>query len=148
MSGRFTHINTVATDCCKQFAILDAVDDQIARLEILDQRLAELRLRLADLSTSPNPASSSQASSKPPPDYAHLKNPPDLQKATRLVTAREKAVAGLEKMLAQREARENAAKAAEARMKDKIEKPAGGFVLDDENEVEAEGAGVGLGISA
>lgn len=98
--ARFDHIESCATDACKVFQSIDALDDDLSRLSELDLQLSKLRIELRTL-TDPDflPTSSPSGSQTKSDPYQHLRNPVNLIGSAKLITAREKAIATLHKLI-------------------------------------------------
>lgn len=106
--ARFTHVETCASEVCREFKRIVEIQDCISILSTLDALLDDTRSELAKISakTADNlPGSSSASSSQggserapKKPDYSTL----DLPKARRLIKARENAIESVKALLAKR----------------------------------------------
>ncbi|KAL5514681.1 hypothetical protein ACEPAG_1997 [Sanghuangporus baumii] len=105
---RFTHIETCTREVCRTFKLIEEVEGVIEELKELDERLAQLRSELAEIQnrSAPDPAelgsvSSPVATHREPPDYRVilLSPSPDLERAKRLITARQRAIRSVKGIL-------------------------------------------------
>jgi hypothetical protein len=99
---RFTHIEDCAREVCKVFKVEDEMQDCISMLQSLDDILADLRGELANIkgpSSSQNPGSNPEAKSHPKKDYSALQKSLDVAKARRQISAREKAIESVKKLI-------------------------------------------------
>lgn len=106
--ARFTHIETCATEVCKEFKRSEELQDCITTLRTLDDLLSVQREQLATLtsheSTGTNESSSpaTQSHTTPrtakKPDYGGI----DVTKAKRLIHARESAIKGVKALIAKK----------------------------------------------
>lgn len=87
---RFTHIENCTLDACVRFKTIEELESLVARLQILDQSLAEKRAKLAG---------DGNANSSKSQDYSSLLTTLDMAKARRLIKARESAIKSLESLL-------------------------------------------------
>ncbi|KAH9821050.1 hypothetical protein DFH28DRAFT_923489 [Melampsora americana] len=98
--ARFDHIECCATDACKVFQSIDALDDDISRLTELDLQLSKLRIELKMITDPSFVSTSSPSGSQPLSNpYQHLRNPVNLIGSAKLITAREKAITTLHKLI-------------------------------------------------
>ncbi|KAF5348655.1 hypothetical protein D9758_006781 [Tetrapyrgos nigripes] len=97
--ARFNHIETCASEVCRSFKKSEELKEAITMLSTLDDILTQLRCDLAALSGDEERATNETPSKKP--DYPAW-TPEDLPKAKRLITARERAIATVKKMIAKR----------------------------------------------
>ncbi|KAB5595220.1 thiamine biosynthesis protein [Ceratobasidium theobromae] len=101
--ARFTHIADCARAVCtamfeREQAAERAslVADLVAQLREWDTEIADLRLEIATLEPRPTPDKGKQPMlSLKPPDYTNVLDPPDVEKAQRLLQARQKTVQSL-----------------------------------------------------
>ncbi|KAL5478468.1 hypothetical protein ACEPAI_2652 [Sanghuangporus weigelae] len=107
---RFTHIETCTREVCRRFKLIEEVEGIIEELKEVDEQLAQLRSELAEIQNqgAPDPAelgsvSSPASTHREPPDYrAILLSPsPDLERAKRLITARQRAIRSVKEILVQ-----------------------------------------------
>jgi hypothetical protein len=101
---RFTHIENCAREVCKVFKVEDEMQDCISMLQSLDDILADLRGEFANLigeSSSQNRYSKTKASSHSTKDYSALQKSMDVAKARRQISAREKAIESVKKLINQ-----------------------------------------------
>jgi len=98
--ARFNHIETCASEVCRAFKKSEELKEAITMLSTLDDILAQLRSELASISNDGDKGSATDGSSKKPEYSAWTSE--DLPKVKRLVTAREKAIATVKKMIAKR----------------------------------------------
>ncbi|KAK7472476.1 hypothetical protein VKT23_000591 [Stygiomarasmius scandens] len=98
--ARFNHIETCASEVCRAFKKSEELKEAITMLSTLDDILAQLRSELALISNDGDKASGTDGSSKKPGYSAWTSE--DLPKVKRLVTAREKAIATVKKMITKR----------------------------------------------
>ncbi|KAJ7782715.1 ribosomal protein S5 domain 2-type protein [Mycena metata] len=91
--ARFSHIETCASEVCRDFKRREEVKDCLATLHTLDDILAQLRSELAD-STRQTGAASTKI-----PDYSGWIDW-DLPKARRLIRAREGAINSVKELIA------------------------------------------------
>jgi uncharacterized phage infection (PIP) family protein YhgE len=96
---RFNHIETCTSEVCRSFKKSEELKEAVTMLNTLDDILAQLRSELAQLSSGVEGAPTETQSKKP--EYPAW-TPEDLPKAKRLVTARERAIATVKKMIAKR----------------------------------------------
>ena len=106
---RFTHIQDCAREVCKTFRVEDEMQDCISTLQSLDDILADLRGELAkikDERPQSDRGSQSKARSRDPTkDYSALRKSLDIPKARRQISARERAIDSVKKLInEQREA--------------------------------------------
>ena len=106
---RFTHIQDCAREVCKTFRVEDEMQDCVSTLQSLDYILADLRGELAkirDERSRPDRGSNPEAGSRDPTkDYSSLKKSLDIPKARRQISARERAIDSVKKLInEQREA--------------------------------------------
>ena len=106
---RFTHIQDCAREVCKTFRVEDEMQDCVSTLQSLDDILADLRGELAkirDERSRPDRSSKPAAGSRDPTkDYSSLKKSLDIPKARRQISARERAIDSVKKLInEQREA--------------------------------------------
>lgn len=104
---RFTHIQDCAREVCKTFRVEDEMQDCISTLQSLDDILADLRGELAKIKDErPQPETRSRDPTK---DYSALKKSLDIPKARRQISARERAIDSVRKLInEQREASSSA----------------------------------------
>jgi hypothetical protein len=103
---RFTHIQDCAREVCQVFRVEDEMQDCISTLQSLDDILADLR---GELTTIKEEAGSqpdyrgykSEASSHPSKDYSTLRKSLDTAKAKRQISAREKAIESVKKLISE-----------------------------------------------
>lgn len=101
---RFTHIENCAREVCKVFKVEDEIQDCVSMLQSLDDILADLRSELANLRGEHSPQSrdsKSGAKSHPTKDYSALRKSMDVSKARRQISAREKAIESVKKLINQ-----------------------------------------------
>ncbi|KZT05388.1 ribosomal protein S5 domain 2-like protein [Laetiporus sulphureus 93-53] len=98
---RFAHFETCARDVCRVFRLKDDMATSIARLSSLDDTLTSLRAELASLTKDKQSMHEQSESTLAPqdepklkkaPDYITLKESLDINKAKRLIAARENAI--------------------------------------------------------
>lgn len=112
---RFTHIETCTREVCRAFKVVEEIESCIPSLTELDDTLVRLRTELAEVTASKSnnatsapdskdtevtPTSSQPSSKKRKLDYSDLLQPPDLPKAKRLLTAKQKAVESVRRLIA------------------------------------------------
>jgi chromosome segregation ATPase len=111
---RFTHIQDCAREVCQVFRVEDEMQDCISTLQSLDDILADLRGELAKIKEEADSQpdyrrSKSEARSHPAKDYSALRKSLDTTKARRQISAREKAIESVKKLISeQREATSSA----------------------------------------
>ena len=101
---RFTHVENCAREVCKVFKVEDEMQDCVSMLQSLDDILADLRGELANLkgeSSRQTRDSKSEARSHPTTDYSALRKSMDVVKARRQISAREKAIESVKKLINQ-----------------------------------------------
>lgn len=101
---RFTHIENCAREVCKVFKVEDEMEDCVSMLQSLDDILADLRGELANLKGESSPQtrdSKSEARSRPTKDHSTLRKSMDVAKARRQISAREKAIESVKKLINQ-----------------------------------------------
>jgi hypothetical protein len=99
---RFTHIQDCAREVCKVFRVEDEMQDRISMLQSLDDILADLRSELASAKGASSPQdrdSKSEARSHPAKDYSALRKSLDVAKARRQISAREKSIESVKKLI-------------------------------------------------
>ncbi|KAL5497839.1 hypothetical protein ACEPAH_2770 [Sanghuangporus vaninii] len=105
---RFTHIETCTREVCRTFKLIEEVESIIEKLEALDEQLTQLRSELAEIqsqsaseSVELGSVNSPVSTHRDPPDYrAMLLSPsPDLERAKRLITARQRAIRSVKGIL-------------------------------------------------
>lgn len=96
---RFTHIEACTREVCVAFKRYEQVEECIAQLDDLDITLTDLRSQIAAASPT-----ATATAVKAAPDYSTMLDPPDLDKAMRLVKARESAIKGLRAILTKKKA--------------------------------------------
>lgn len=99
---RFTHIQDCAREVCQVFRVEDEMQDCISTLKSLDDILADLRdelARIKEAKTLPNRRSGSEARSRPTKDYSTLQKSLDVIKARRQISAREKSIESVKKLI-------------------------------------------------
>ena len=99
---RFTHVENCAREVCKVFKVEDEMQDSISMLQSLDDILADLRSELANLKGEISPRtrdSKSAARPHPTKDYSTLRKSMDVAKARRQISAREKAIESVKKLI-------------------------------------------------
>jgi len=101
--ARFSHIETCASEVCKQFRRAEELRECISTLKTLDTLLDVLRSEYKDhtsadasLQGKDQPGPDKATRSSTPRDYSNL----DLQKGRRLIKARENAVRSVKLLLA------------------------------------------------
>ena len=111
---RFTHIQDCAREVCQVFRVEDEMQDCISTLQSLDDILADLRGELAKIKEKAESqpdyrGSKSDARSHPTKDYSGLRKSLDTAKARRQISAREKAIESVKKLISsQRESTSSA----------------------------------------
>ena len=103
---RFTHIENCAREVCKVFKVEDEMQDCVSILQSLDDILADLRSELANLKGERSPQSRDSKSgvrSHPIKDYSVLRRSMDVSKARRQISAREKAIESVKKLINQQQ---------------------------------------------
>ena len=99
---RFTHIEDCAREVCQVFRVEDEMQDCISTLKSLDDILADLREELANVknanSQSPELGRKSHIAKK---DYSALQKSLDMVKARRQISAREKAIESVKKLISE-----------------------------------------------
>ena len=97
--ARFTHIETCASEVCREFKRSEELRESITTLQTLDDLLVTLRDQLASLTTQSSTASSStpERNSKKP-DYKGM----DVVKAKRLIQARENSLRSVKVLIAKK----------------------------------------------
>ena len=101
---RFTHIENCAREVCKVFKVEDEMQDCVSMLQSLDDILADLRGELANLKGESSPQtrdSKSEARLHPTKGYSALRKSMDVAKARRQISAREKAIESVKKLINQ-----------------------------------------------
>ncbi|KAI0251132.1 hypothetical protein BJV78DRAFT_1126719, partial [Lactifluus subvellereus] len=101
---RFTHIQDCAREVCQVFRVEDEIQDCISTLKSLDDILADLRHELArikEAKSHPNPGSGSEARPRPTKDYSTLQKSLDVIKARRQISAREKSIESVKKLISE-----------------------------------------------
>lgn len=105
---RFTHIQDCARNVCQVFKVEDEMQDCISMLQSLDDILSDLRAELANTkrtnSPSQNQDSKAEAKSHPAKDYSALQKSLDIAKARRQISAREKAIESVKKLINEEQA--------------------------------------------
>jgi hypothetical protein len=99
---RFTHIQDCAREVCQVFRVEDEMQDCVSTLKSLDDILADLRdelARIKEAKTLPNRGSGSEARSRPTKDYSTLQKSLDVIKARRQISAREKSIESVKKLI-------------------------------------------------
>jgi hypothetical protein len=99
---RFTHIQDCAREVCQVFRVEDEMQDCIATLRNLDDILADLRdefARIKEAGSQPNQNTRSEAKSHPTKDYSALQKSLDIEKARRQISARERAIESVKKLI-------------------------------------------------
>ena len=97
---RFTHIQDCAREVCQVFRIEDEMQDCISTLKNLDDILADLREELANVNKANRQAPESEAKSQSTKrDYSALQKSLDVVKARRQVSAREKAIESVKRLI-------------------------------------------------
>lgn len=103
---RFTHIEVCAREVCRTFKAVEEVEACIEELKELDESISQKRAELATLpapdDTSQPNATTSLALYAPTriPDYSKmLLNPPDVNKAKRLIVARQNTMKSVSSIL-------------------------------------------------
>lgn len=89
---RFNHIETCAREACHTFRLKDEVEELVATLRSLDDILTALRTEFASLRQLHNASEGSSSANRKPPDYDALIASAEVDKAKRLIAAREKAI--------------------------------------------------------
>ena len=103
---RFTHIEDCAREVCKVFRVEDEMQDCISMLQSLDDILAGLRGELADIKEASSPQnlySKPEARSHAKKNYSALQKSLDVAKARRQISAREKAIESVKKLINERD---------------------------------------------
>jgi len=99
---RFTHIQDCAREVCQVFRVEDEMQDCISTLKSLDDILSDLREELANVkkanSQSPTSEAKSHTAKK---DYSALQKSLDMVKARRQISAREKAIESVKKLISE-----------------------------------------------
>lgn len=99
---RFTHIEDCAREVCQVFRVEDEMQDCISTLKSLDDILADLREELASVknanSQSPESGAKPHTANK---DYSALQRSLDMVKARRQISAREKAIESVKKLISE-----------------------------------------------
>jgi hypothetical protein len=95
--ARFTHIETCASEVCREFKRSEELRECITTLQTLDDLLITLRAQLASLTTQTTSASIPERNSKKP-DYKDM----DVAKAKRLVQARENSLKSVKALIAKK----------------------------------------------
>jgi hypothetical protein len=101
---RFTHIENCAREVCKVFKVEDEMQDCVSMLQSLDDILADLRGELANLKGESSPQTrdaKSEARLHPTKGYSALRKSMDVTKARRQISAREKAIESVKKLINQ-----------------------------------------------
>ncbi|KAI0302358.1 hypothetical protein B0F90DRAFT_1836906 [Multifurca ochricompacta] len=101
---RFTHIQDCAREVCQVFRVEDEMQDCISTLKSLDDILADLRDELAKIkvaSSHSNQEYNSGTKLRPTKDYSALKNSLDVVKARRQISAREKSIENVKKLISE-----------------------------------------------
>lgn len=116
---RFSHFETCAREVCRTFRLKDDMESYVATLTSLDDILASLRAELAELLAKKEPPESSSADGAPDstpsqsptttstvagtsrkaPNYKELQTSLDVNKAKRLITARESSIKSVKNAL-------------------------------------------------
>jgi hypothetical protein len=99
---RFTHIQDCAREVCQVFRVEDEMQDCISTLKNLDVILANLRDELAGIKeakTQHKHGTDSEARSHPTKDYSTLQKSLDVIKARRQISAREKSIESVQKLI-------------------------------------------------
>jgi len=103
---RFTHIEDCAREVCQVFRVEDEMQDCISTLQSLDDILADLRGELAtinEIASQPDRCSKSEAKFRPgTKDYSGLRKGLDIAKARRQISARERAIESVKKLISER----------------------------------------------
>jgi len=102
---RFTHIQDCAREVCQVFRVQDEMQDCIATLQSLDDILADLRREFANIDeVGPHPRRNSKSEARPHPtkDYSGLQKSLDVAKAQRQISARERAIENVKKLISER----------------------------------------------
>ncbi|KAH9050964.1 ribosomal protein S5 domain 2-like protein [Lactarius deliciosus] len=97
---RFTHIQDCAREVCQVFRVEDEMQDCISTLKSLDDILADLREELANAKKANRQSPDSEA--KPhttKKDYSALQKSLDMVKARRQISAREKAIESVKRLI-------------------------------------------------
>lgn len=89
---RFNHIETCAREACHSFRLRDEIEEHVATLRSLDDILSTLRAELASLKQSQNSSEETKPAAKKLSDYDALVASLEVDKAKRLVAARERAI--------------------------------------------------------
>ena len=97
--ARFTHIETCASEVCREFKRSEELRECLTTLHTLDDLLTTLRAQLASLNAQslPTAASIPDRNSKKP-DYKDL----DVAKAKRLIQARESSLKSVKALIAKK----------------------------------------------
>ena len=97
--ARFTHIETCASEVCREFKRSEELRECITTLETLDDLLITLRAQLSSLTTQTLTTSSSipERNTKKP-DYKGI----DAAKAKRLIQARENSLKSVKALIAKK----------------------------------------------
>lgn len=97
--SRFNHIETCASDACKVFKSIDALDDDLTQLTLLDAELDDLRAQLKQPPQSSPSSSASVGSGAVTEKYAHLRASVDLKASAKLIAARQQSITLLRKLI-------------------------------------------------
>ena len=95
--ARFTHIETCASEVCREFKRSEELRECITTLQTLDDLLITLRAQLATLTTQSLTTSIPERNSKKP-DYKCV----DVAKAKRLIQARENSLKSVKALIAKK----------------------------------------------
>lgn len=90
--ARFSHIETCTREACRSFRVRDEVEELVVTLRSLDDILVTLRAELQVLRVSQSTFEDTKTIERKAPDYDTLMDSLDVEKAKRLVAAREKAI--------------------------------------------------------
>ena len=98
--ARFTHIQTCASEVCREFKRSEELLECITTLQTLDDLLITLRAQLASLTTQSLTTTSSSVPERSPKktDYKGM----DLAKAKRLIQARENSLKSVKSLIAKK----------------------------------------------
>jgi hypothetical protein len=101
---RFTHIQDCAREVCQVFRVEDEMQDCISTLKNLDDILSDLRNELTGIKEAKAQHKqdfNSEAKSRPTKDYSTLQKSLDIIKARRQISAREKSIESVKKLISE-----------------------------------------------
>lgn len=96
--ARFTHIETCASEVCREFKRSEELRECTTTLQTLDDLLITLRAQLATLTTQSLTTSSVPERNSKKPDYKDM----DISKAKRLIQARENSLKSVKALIAKK----------------------------------------------